>query len=272
MSGRKNRSSVTSNPPARSGRRNQESFSQPLPSTSRSQPQFATQPIHRKNHDLSQSQADDSEAIESSATSVVKTALRLASSGKPFKKSDLLQGCAIKKRNSIEMAIRLAREKLEDVYGVELVEAASGKYIVVVPKGTPFREDLSARSGVTPSPFSSMLGVVLTLIYIQKGRLSEEYLKTTMLPKLFPDIKTIPHPYFGNVDKLIQEFEQQAYITKETESRDGETIGFLKWGIRAELEINKKSVVVPVMNAMFGGNIPHSLLNEVSESPEVIDC
>uniref|UniRef100_A0A0A9XQM5 Melanoma-associated antigen G1 n=1 Tax=Lygus hesperus TaxID=30085 RepID=A0A0A9XQM5_LYGHE len=259
MSGRRNRGTM-SPPPARAGRRNQDFFSQPLPSGSRrSQPQFASQTSGL----LDQSQADDSEVIENSATSAVKTALRLASNGKPFKRSDLLHGCLTKKRNQIEKTIILAQQKLKDVYGVELVEATPGKYIVVMPKGAPFREDLSARSGVAASPFSSMLGVVLTLIYIQKGRLSEEYLKNTMLPKLFPDIKTVPHPYFGNVDKLIQEFEQQAYITKETESRDNETIGFLKWGVRAEQEINKRSIVVPVMNAMFGGNIPHSLLDEL---------
>ncbi|BES95324.1 Melanoma antigen, family [Nesidiocoris tenuis] len=252
----------------RRGRSN-EYASQPVASASRQRnTSFASQATgsRKSKNDIDPEQME--KVIKEDSYSVVMNALNLSSSGKSFKRSDLLLGCRYTHRRAdLDSVIELAEDHLQKTYGFQLVQAGP-KFFLSAKKSNRFLEELADRSGNQSPQYSSFLGVVLTLIFLQKGEVEEDFLMNSMLLRLFPDIKTNPHPFFGNVEKLFVEMEQQLYISKEKQVREGETRTFYRWGPRSNVEFNKRTLVTPLLTAMFGQSIPDAVWSDSDAQPD----
>lgn len=158
---------------------------------------------------------------------------------RPFKRSDILHNTKAKGRVANQV-MEEVKKKLSDIYGVTLLEVEHQKYILVNPMNKKLEKYIHEQK----SPKRDLLGLLLTIIFVNNMQVHEDKLREC-LQKVKVDLQD-NHPYFGDVNKQIQEFERQMYIVKDyVSSAKGQekTQPFYVWGIRAKHEISMNSIL-----------------------------
>ncbi|KAL1123600.1 hypothetical protein AAG570_002676 [Ranatra chinensis] len=186
---------------------------------------------------------------------------------KPLKRIEILQCGAASNSGSSSQSQPVAKgkkandiikevgNKLEQVYGLKLVEAEPQKYILVntLEHDKAFLDAMATPDDTETSSGRVLLLLVLAAMFHDPEMSITEDSLIDFFQKLNIRVKS-EDSYFGDVNKKVQEFEKQMYIKKTTVVEDsmasassGETGTTSKkvvysWGQRAILEIGKRAV------------------------------
>ncbi|XP_075528807.1 necdin, MAGE family member [Dermacentor variabilis] len=164
-----------------------------------------------------------------------------------------------------------AKEKLQDVFGFELVELDDKQGSVILVRKVDLSEfsqflkrsdkDL-ARQG--------LITLVLALILMNDGVIREDSLWKMLKPySLDPNLLDSA---FGDVRKLIcLELVKQAYLEQSVVLGSDPPLNQYRWGVRAKKEFSKRSVLEIVCKVMGQGTRPEhwaSVYDEVVRSEQ----
>lgn len=191
--------------------------------------------------DFSQSQtALSPEALTEICNMAVIKILAFQSSLRPFKRADILHNTKAKGRVANQVMDDV-KKKLFDIFGLTLLEVEHQKYIIVNPMNKKLEKYIHEQK----SPKRDLLGLLLTIIFVNNMQVHEDKLREC-LQKVKVDLQD-NHPYFGDVNKHIQEFERQLYIVKDyvatAKGQVEKSQPFYVWGIRAKHEISMNSIL-----------------------------
>lgn len=160
----------------------------------------------------------------------------------PIKRSDMLKHVVGDYRDLFPDLLRLAAERLQDVFGYTLaeLEPKSHSYILVNSL-EPVEEDAELR-GDQGTPTTGLLMIVLGLVFM-KGNAIKETEVWDFLRRLgvFPAKR---HVVFGDPKRLITEdFVRQRYLEYRRIPHTDPVDYEFQWGPRARLETSKMKVL-----------------------------
>ncbi|XP_053987644.1 non-structural maintenance of chromosomes element 3 homolog [Hylaeus volcanicus] len=128
-----------------------------------------------------------------------------------------------------------AKHILSNIYGYQLMEIESGKYILVNEIKNPHLQ---------PSKLEASKQVLLFLV-LSHIFMSDEFCTKETLWEFLTNMgiksDNSHHYYFGDVAQSIEVFVQQRYLEKVAVDKDDPTKIEYKWGMRAEYEVTRRS-------------------------------
>lgn len=185
------------------------------------------------------------------------------------------------------------QKRLREIFGLELVELPTKEKVTLSQKRAAARAEKPSSStgsyvlcSVLPQKYriSEILGgqlqneaafmgfvtIVITLVYISGGQLSESRLET-YLERMRADGDTRA---LGNTTKVLERMEKHNYLQKIKDSSSGETLTEYKVGPRAKVEIGVEGVINCVKQ-IWGEDVPADLekrvRTSVGEDPKMLN-
>ncbi|KAM6201787.1 non-structural maintenance of chromosomes element 3 homolog [Rhynchocyon petersi] len=160
----------------------------------------------------------------------------------PVRRSDILKHVVGDYKDILPDLLRLAAERLHDVFGYRLVELEPRSHTyVLVSALEPVEEDAAVR-GDQGTPSTGLLMVVLGLIFM-KGQVITETELWDFMRRLGVH-PTQKHFIFGDPKKLITEdFVRQRYLDYRRVPHTDPVEFELQWGPRTRLETSKMKVL-----------------------------
>ncbi|XP_037676708.1 non-structural maintenance of chromosomes element 3 homolog [Choloepus didactylus] len=161
----------------------------------------------------------------------------------PIKRIDILKHVIGEYKDSFPALLRLAAERLKDVFGYRLVELEpqSNTYILINTL-EPAEKDAELRGNQEP-PTTGLLMIILGLIFMKGNTIKEseiwEFLRRL---GVYPTKK---HLIFGDPKKLITEqFVRQRYLKCQPIPHSDPVDYEFQWGPRSNLETSKLKVLM----------------------------
>lgn len=183
-----------------------------------------------------------------------------------IKKKDIQKHVLNNSGKAMRAVLASAKEKLQDVFGVELVELDDKQGSVILVRKvdlSEFSQFLQISDKVLAR--QGLITLVLALILMNHGIIHEASLWKMLKPYgLDPNSS---NPVFGDVRKLIcVELVKQAYIEQSVVLGSDPPVNQYQWGVRAKKEFSKRSVLEIVCKVMGQGTrLEHyaSVYNEI---------
>lgn len=172
------------------------------------------------------------------ANEVVYLMLIREQSKTPVKRPDIMKHVMKDHKTSFASVLKVANERLIEIFGMELVEIGEGSKKAYILKNKHGKllvpsQDESKRA---------LLAIILTLIFMS-GNVMQDGLFWHSLKKIGIEPGT-KHPEFGDVKRLVMgEFSRQMYLeVTRTPGSDPPQYSF-KWGPRAYQEVTKHKLL-----------------------------
>ncbi|XP_040825266.1 non-structural maintenance of chromosomes element 3 homolog [Ochotona curzoniae] len=160
----------------------------------------------------------------------------------PVKRADMMRHVVGEARDTFPELLRLAGERLRDVFGYRLVELEPRSHAYILVNALePVEEDAEVR-GDQGTPTTGLLMILLGLIFM-KGNTVKETEVWDFLRRLGVH-PTKRHLVFGDPKKLITEdFVRQRYLDYRRIPHTDPVDYELQWGPRTRLETSKMKVL-----------------------------
>ncbi|KAH6940922.1 hypothetical protein HPB50_010370 [Hyalomma asiaticum] len=238
----------------------------------------------KKRSRLTQSKLSFSQSSKSSQSSSVNDTvyyLLISDQHKEgIKKKDIQKHVLNNSGKVMRSVLAAAKEKLQDVFGYELVELDDKQGSVILVNKVDLSEYSQFLRRQAYFPFllqtksdkdlarQGLIILILALVLMNDGAVREDLLWKMLKPyALDPNVTD---PTFGDVRKLIcNELVKQAYLEQTVILGSDPPLHQYHWGMRAKKEISKRFVLEIVCKIMGQGTQPEhwaSVYDEVVRS------
>lgn len=180
----------------------------------------------------------------------------------PTKRPDIMKHVMKERKTSFACVVEVASKKLQETFGMEIVEIAEGS-----KKAYVLRNKLE--KVLVPGHDESkraLLTIVLTLIFMSGNEVQDgAFWNSLRKLGIEPGEK---HPEFGDVKKLIMtEFQRQMYLEVTRTPNSDPPQYTLKWGPRAHLEVTKLKLL-EFVNEIYGKTDPSVWKSQYQDATE----
>eukprot|EP00057_Strongylocentrotus_purpuratus_P003453 XP_003726683.1 PREDICTED: melanoma-associated antigen G1 [Strongylocentrotus purpuratus] len=198
------------------------------------------------------------EVIAQKVSDLVQYMMIMEAKKNPVKRSDLNKNVLKEHRAILPEVLRMAKLKLDEIFGYELVEAEQGGgktktkcYFLLNTLSNDLTQDLVRNDDEVKF---GLLFIILALIFMNEGTMSDGQM-WLLLEKLGLDPDRKDHPVYGDVRKLItQDFTKQLYLDCQKIPNTEPIECEYRWGLRAQKEMDKEKVLNLVAKIMKENN------------------
>lgn len=179
--------------------------------------------------------------VDRKVNDLVHFLLSMDSKKLPIKRQDISKNVLKECSRAFPILMEKAKEKLDMVFGMDLVTLDSKRYILV----NRLENDGDEPHQDWPKEDSARMGLVMLILasIFMNGNVMNQSQLEHLLKKLSLDMEQ-HHEVFGDLKKLItQEFVRQGYLEYIRQPASDPPTYELKWGERAKSELTKREAL-----------------------------
>ncbi|XP_061423094.1 non-structural maintenance of chromosomes element 3 homolog [Lethenteron reissneri] len=200
--------------------------------------------------------------LEQKVSEVIQYILTVDQKKIPIKKSDISKNVLKDHRSLINTVMKMVIKKLNEVFGMDLVEIDSKLHSFILVNNIPNSGEALADSA---NEKLGLLMLLLSIIFMKGGVL--KCAKLWYVLKKFGIDQSTHHIVFGDVKKLImEEFVRQKYLKCSRVLHTDVPEFEFRWGARAECEVTKMKVLE--FTAKMYRNAPTDWASQYKEAVE----